>query len=71
VATPSSRPAWFGEFLADRGTRKPSPHTLAAYRRDFDQIAAIITGQPDVSGLASTSVTYRGDHLSSSSQIWA
>ncbi len=49
---PTSRPAWFAEFLADRGTRKPSPHTLAAYCRDFDTIAAIITGGPDVSGLA-------------------
>jgi len=31
-------------FLADRGTRKPSAHTLEAYRQDFDAIAALVTG---------------------------
>ncbi|MGR6319625.1 tyrosine-type recombinase/integrase [Micromonospora soli] len=29
------------EFLTDRATRKPSPHTLAAYRRDLTIIAAL------------------------------
>jgi hypothetical protein len=29
------RPEWFAAFLADRGTRKPSAHTLKAYRQDF------------------------------------
>ena len=48
TTTETSRPAWFDEFLADRGTRKPSPHTLAVNGRDFDGIAAVITGQPDV-----------------------
>ena len=46
------RPAWFGEFLADRGTRKPSAHTLAAYGRDFDRIAEILTGGEDVAALS-------------------
>jgi hypothetical protein len=42
------RRAWFASFLADRGTRKPSPHTLKAYGQDFDAIAAIIEGgEPD------------------------
>jgi hypothetical protein len=26
-----SRPEWFAAFLADRGTRKPSAHTIKAY----------------------------------------
>jgi integrase/recombinase XerC len=38
------RPEWFAAFLADRGTRKPSPHTMKAYRQDFDAIAALIVG---------------------------
>lgn len=42
-----SRPAWFASFLADRGTRKPSPHTLKAYGQDFDAIAAIVVGDTD------------------------
>jgi hypothetical protein len=32
-----SRPEWFEAFLADRGTRKPSVHTLKAYRQDFER----------------------------------
>src|SRR6185312_9058237 len=39
-----SRPEWFAAFLADRGTRKPSAHTLNAYRQDFDAITTIIVG---------------------------
>jgi hypothetical protein len=38
------RPQWFAPFQADRGTRKPSPHTMKAYRQDFDAIAALIVG---------------------------
>jgi len=38
------RPQWFAPFLADRGTRKLSPHTMKAYRQDFDAIAALIVG---------------------------
>jgi integrase len=40
------RPAWFEQFLADRGTRKPSVHTLKAYRQDFDAIAALLAEDP-------------------------
>ena len=39
-----ARPEWFAAFLADRGTRKPSAHTLRAYRQDFDAIATLIAG---------------------------
>ena len=39
-----SRPQWFAAFLADRGTRKPSAHTIKAYRQDFDAIATLIAG---------------------------
>ena len=54
VARPDSidgaRPEWFAAFLADRGTRKPSAHTLKAYRQDFDAIAALIAGGGDCPG---------------------
>jgi hypothetical protein len=39
-----SRPEWFAAFLADRGTRKPSAHTIKAYCQDFDAIATLIAG---------------------------
>jgi integrase/recombinase XerC len=42
--TDVSRPEWFGAFLADRGTRKPSMHTMKAYRQDFDAIATLAAG---------------------------
>jgi site-specific recombinase XerC len=42
--TEPSRPEWFAAFLADRGTRKPSAHTMKAYRQDFDAIATLIAG---------------------------
>jgi integrase/recombinase XerC len=42
--TEPSRPEWFAAFLADRGTRKPSAHTMKAYCRDFDAIATLIAG---------------------------
>ena len=42
--TDVSRPEWFAAFLADRGTRKPSAHTMKAYRHDFDAIATLIVG---------------------------
>jgi hypothetical protein len=45
AAGDGSRPAWFAAFLADRGTRKPSSHTLKAYRQDFDAIATLIVGE--------------------------
>ncbi|GAA0807305.1 tyrosine-type recombinase/integrase [Spirilliplanes yamanashiensis] len=37
----------FAEFLAARATRKPSPHTLAAYRRDLDAVLALVAGGDD------------------------
>ncbi len=46
-----ARPEWFDGFLADRATRKPSAHTLAAYRSDFDAIAEIIVGGTDLTAL--------------------
>jgi len=48
--TARARPEWFPAFLADRGTRKPSAHTLKAYRQDFDAIAAHIAGGEDLCG---------------------
>ena len=35
-------PNWFTDFLTDRATRKPSEHTMAAYRRDFAAVAAFV-----------------------------
>ena len=52
-----ARPEWFAAFLADRGTRKPSVHTLKAYRQDFDAIAALIAGGEDLSGMAVGAIT--------------
>ena len=45
--TEPTRPEWFAAFLADRGTRKPSAHTMKAYRQDFDAIATLVTGGAD------------------------
>ena len=42
--TEGARPEWFAAFLADRGTRKPSAHTIKAYRQDFVAIATLIAG---------------------------
>jgi integrase/recombinase XerC len=40
-------PHWFTQFLNDRQTRKPSAHTMKAYRQDFTAIAALMTdGNP-------------------------
>jgi integrase/recombinase XerC len=52
-----SRPEWFEAFLADRGTRKPSVHTLKAYRQDFDAIAAIIVGGDDLKSMSLSDIT--------------
>ncbi|MCH9737054.1 MAG: tyrosine-type recombinase/integrase [Actinomycetia bacterium] len=45
--------------MADRGTRKPSPHTLKAYRQDFDAIAGLLVGgdEPDVAQLRLSDIT--------------
>ena len=39
-------PVWFSAFLADRAVRKPSPHTITAYRQDFAAIAELLAGDP-------------------------
>ncbi len=40
-------PHWFTQFLNDRQTRKPSAHTMKAYRQDFIAIAFLVTdGNP-------------------------
>jgi integrase/recombinase XerC len=45
--TPHPIPSWFADFLTDRATRKPSAHTMAAYRQDFASITAQLTaGRP-------------------------
>jgi integrase/recombinase XerC len=42
-----SFPNWFTQFLNDRQTRKPSAHTMKAYRQDFATIAFLVTdGDP-------------------------
>ena len=53
----AARPEWFAAFLADRGTRKPSAHTLKAYRQDFDAIATLIVGGEDLSRMALGAIT--------------
>src|SRR5258708_26016459 len=53
--TEVARPEWLAAFLADRGTRKPSVHTLKAYCQDFDAIAALIAGD-DTSDLSRMSL---------------
>jgi integrase/recombinase XerC len=56
--TDAERPAWFRAFLTDRATRKPSPHTLQAYRQDFDAIARIVADDPQqISALTPRSIT--------------
>jgi integrase/recombinase XerC len=40
----AERPDWFHGFLTDRATRKPSLHTLQAYRQDIDAIAGLVAG---------------------------
>jgi hypothetical protein len=52
-----ARPEWFAAFLADRGTRKPSAHTLKAYRQDFDAIATLIAGGDDRYAMALAAIT--------------
>lgn len=37
-------PGWFTDFLTDRAVRKPSPHTIKAYRQDFETISILIAG---------------------------
>ena len=44
TADAESFPHWFTQFLNDRQTRKPSAHTMKAYRQDFIAIATLMTG---------------------------
>ena len=47
AAEADSHPGWFTAFLHDRQTRKPSAHTMKAYRQDFTVIAGLVTnGDP-------------------------
>jgi site-specific recombinase XerC len=43
AATAAATPNWFCDFLIDRATRKPSAHTLKAYREDFTAVADLLT----------------------------
>jgi integrase/recombinase XerC len=44
---PDPFPDWLTAFLHDRQTRKPSSHTIKAYRQDFAAIASLVTnGKP-------------------------
>jgi integrase/recombinase XerC len=52
AAEVDSLPEWFSQFLNDRQTRKPSAHTMKAYRQDFIAIATLITGDPARLGVA-------------------
>ncbi len=61
------RPEWFEQFLADRGTRKPSAHTLKAYRQDFDAIAALLAG--DRRATADLLIGWFGSSVSSMSAV--
>jgi integrase/recombinase XerC len=59
-----ARPDWFAAFLADRGTRKPSIHTMKAYCQDFDAIAAlIVANDSDVSPMSLSNITTAGMRL--------
>src|SRR5258705_4713731 len=51
------RPERFAAFLADRGTRKPSAHTLKACRQDFDAIATLMAHGQDLSGVPVEAIT--------------
>ena len=44
AGAPPGTPVWFEEFVIDRATRKPSVHTVKAYRQDFAAIATLLTG---------------------------
>jgi site-specific recombinase XerC len=52
-------PEWFAAFRADRGTRKPSPHTMRAYDSDFSIIAAIIVGDGHVWAMQTDQITVK------------
>jgi integrase/recombinase XerC len=76
-----SFPNWFTQFLNDRQTRKPSAHTMKAYRQDFLGIASLVTnGDPahmDVVDITKESMraafaTYaRGHEAASIRRCWS
>jgi len=46
ASEPFGEPDWTGRYLNELATqRRLSPHTVAAYRRDLDELAAL-AGQP-------------------------
>jgi integrase/recombinase XerC len=68
-------PTWFVEFLDDRQTRKPSEHTMKAYRQDFIAITTLVTdGDParlDITDITKDSMraalaAYARDHEAAS-----
>jgi len=68
-------PGWFTAFLHDRQTRKPSAHTMKAYRQDFITVASLVTnGDPasmnigDITkdSMRAAFATYAHDHEAAS-----
>jgi site-specific recombinase XerC len=53
---PDPFPDWFTAFLHDRQTRKPSAHTMKAYRQDFAAIAVLVTSG-DLGGMKVVDIT--------------
>jgi integrase/recombinase XerC len=56
LAEADRSPEWFNMFLEDRQARKPSAHTMKAYRQDFVAIATLVTGG-NPAALAGTDIT--------------
>ena len=54
--TAAATPNWFADFLNDRATRKPSAHTMKAYRQDFTAVADLLTSG-DPAGVALIDIT--------------
>lgn len=55
--TDEQRPSWFRDFLHDKGSSKPSPHTLQAYRHDFDAVAARLVPAEEIESLTPSAIT--------------
>ena len=64
VADTDLFPEWFSQFLNDRQTRKPSAHTMKAYRQDFIAIATLVAGGNSTQ-LAVTDITKDWDAVRS------
>jgi integrase/recombinase XerC len=71
-------PQWFAQFLDDCQTRKPSAHTMKAYRQDFVAIATLVTdGDPARLAIADITkdsmraafATYARDHEAASVRL--